>query len=77
MLIARAGRDEPDISRSVEAFVGEARRRGQQVEVVDYPQGAHAFDIDQDTDESRAVIARGVQFVKRHLLAVPAEKDKR
>jgi RNA polymerase sigma factor (sigma-70 family) len=76
MLIAQAGRDEPYISRSVEAFLEESRRRGMPVEVVDYPQGAHAFDIEQDTDESRAVIARGVQFVKQHLLAKPDAKER-
>jgi hypothetical protein len=69
MMIARAGRDLPPINQSVDAFVKEAGRRGWKVEVRDYPEGAHAFDIDQDTDESRAVIAEGVAFVKRHLAA--------
>jgi RNA polymerase sigma factor (sigma-70 family) len=75
MFIARAGKDEPYISRSVDAFLAEAKRRGAAVEVVDYPDGAHAFDIDQDTDESRAVIARGVEFVKKHLLKASSAKD--
>jgi acetyl esterase/lipase len=69
MFVARMGHDEPLISQSVDAFLAEAKRRGEPVEVVDYPQGIHAFDIDQDTNESRDVIARAIAFVKRHLQA--------
>jgi acetyl esterase/lipase len=77
MLIARAGRDEAYISRSVEAFLAGAKERRAPVEVVDYPEGAHAFDIEQDTNESRAVISGAVQFVKRHLLEPSTTGEKR
>ena len=34
---------------------------------MDYRDGGHAFDIEQDTDESRATISAAVTFVKRRL----------
>lgn len=71
MLIARKGRDSPAINASVDAFAAAAMRLGAPVEVVDYPEGIHAFDIDQDTDASRDVIAKAIVFVKKHLITRP------
>ena len=67
MLVARMGRDRPQINTTVDAFVAEAKGRGAPVEVVEYANGIHAFDIDQDTDESRRVVGRAVGFVRQHL----------
>ena len=68
VFIARAGKDFPEINRSVDAFVAEARKQKHPVEVADYPDGVHGFDLVTDTDESRAVVAGAVAFVRRHLL---------
>jgi hypothetical protein len=45
----------------------EAKERGLRVEVVNYAEGVHAFDIDQDTDESRRIITQAIAFAKTHL----------
>jgi len=74
MLVARMGNDDPLINQRVDAFLAEAKRRGEPVEVVQYPQGVHAFDIEQDTEESRDVIAKAVAFVKKHLTAGAEQK---
>jgi hypothetical protein len=71
MFIARMGKDAPDINRSVDAFAAETSRRKLPVEVVNYPDGVHAFDTEADTDESRAVIAKAIAFVKHHLVPSP------
>lgn len=71
MFIARAGKDFPEFNRSVDAFTDEARKRNAPVQVENYPEGVHAFDIVSDTDASRAVIAKAVSFVKDHLLGGP------
>ena len=67
MMIAHAGRNIQLINQSVDAFVKEAALHGWKITVVDYPDGGHAFDIEQDTDESRATISAAVTFVKRRL----------
>jgi pimeloyl-ACP methyl ester carboxylesterase len=71
LFIARAGKDFAEFNRSVDTFTEEARKRRAPVEVENYPNGVHAFDIVSDTDESRAVIAKAVAFVKSHLLSEP------
>jgi 3-oxoadipate enol-lactonase len=67
MFIARAGRDRVELNQSVDAFVQEARRRGHTMEVASYAEGVHAFDVEQDTAQSREIIAQAIAFVKKHL----------
>lgn len=67
MFIARMGQDLPQLNVSVAAFVQEAEQKHFAVAVSDYPAGRHAFDIRDDTEESRQVIAKAVVFVQTHL----------
>jgi acetyl esterase/lipase len=67
MFIARMGKDIAMLNRTVDAFIEQARTDGQPIEVADYPEGVHAFDVDLDTDESREIIARAIAFAKQHL----------
>ncbi len=39
------------------------------MEIAKHPTGPHAFDILEDSDASRAVIRRVVQFLRDHLRA--------
>src|SRR6185436_14730136 len=32
-----------------------------------YPNGVHAFDVEQDTEESRTMITQAITFLKKHL----------
>jgi acetyl esterase/lipase len=68
MLIARMGQDSTNINDSLDAFAAEASKRGLDVRVIKYPQGVHGFDISQDTDESRRIIAQAIGFVKGQLI---------
>jgi acetyl esterase/lipase len=67
MFIARMGKDIPELNWGVDAFVEEARKAGHAVQVAEYGDGVHAFDVEQDTDESRKVIAEAVAFIKDQL----------
>ena len=67
MFIARMGNDDPNIRQSVEAFIQQAKVQAAPLQVVDYPDGVHAFDINQNTDQSREVIRQAIAFVKKHL----------
>lgn len=67
MFIARMGKDFSQVNTSVTAFVREAQEKHFPLELHDYPEGRHAFDIRDDTEESRQMIARAVAFVQKHL----------
>lgn len=69
LFIARAGKDSANINGSIDALAREAKARGLPVEVVNYAEGGHAFDIVQDTDESRRIITQAIAFAKTHLTA--------
>jgi dienelactone hydrolase len=68
LLVVRAGADHPVLNRSIDAFVAEALARNAPLEVINYPEGHHAFDILDDTDESRAIIQRTLAFLRQHLV---------
>lgn len=68
LLIARAGADAtPGVNASIDGFARYAATRGLDVEVVEHPTGPHAFDVLEDSDTSRAVIRRVVDFLRNRL----------
>jgi dienelactone hydrolase len=67
VLVVRAGRDHPDLNRAIDAFVVAALAANLPVELVNHPDGHHAFDTVDDTDESRRVIRRVLAFLGEHL----------
>ena len=70
LLIARAGADAtPGVNASIDRFTRHAASRGLDVEVVEHPTGPHAFDVLEDSDASRAVIRRVVEFLRDRLSA--------
>lgn len=70
LLIARAGADAmPGLNDSIDRFTQSAESLGLRVEIIEHATGPHAFDVMDDSDASRAVIARVVGFLKNHLLA--------
>jgi dienelactone hydrolase len=68
VFVARAGRDAAWINGLAEAFIQEAVRKNVQLELHNYASGLHAFDMRNDTDESRAIITASFTFVRRHLM---------
>lgn len=67
MLIVRAGRDRPVFNDAIDRFVAEAVQQGATVEFVTHPDGQHGFDVLDDDDRSREIVARTLAFMRWHL----------
>jgi acetyl esterase/lipase len=67
LFVARAGRDNPWLNASIDRFVQEALARNAPLELMTHPAGQHGFDILDDDDRSREIIARTLDFLKRRL----------
>lgn len=67
MLLVRAGRDQARFNDSIDRFISEALRRNVPIQVVNYPSGQHSFDTRDDTEESRTIVRRTIEFIRAHL----------
>jgi len=67
MFIAKAGRDQPTLNASIDAFVDQAKTRDVDVRLIEHPEGVHGFDIWNDDDTSREIIRQAVQFMRKYL----------
>jgi acetyl esterase/lipase len=63
-LVVRAGRDNKMLNDRIDAFVAAALAKNSPVTLINYPTGAHGFEIVDDTDETRRVIARSIEWLK-------------
>jgi dienelactone hydrolase len=63
IVLTRVGRERPEIQETVDRFLAADLH----VERIDVPNGRHAFDFFDDTDESRAAVERAVDLVVGHL----------
>lgn len=67
-LLVRAGLDElPGLNESMGRFVQYALTNNQPLSVINHPEGAHAFDLIEHTDSSRAVIRSVVDYLCTNL----------
>lgn len=70
LFIARAGRDEfPGVNASIDSFLRHALRANLPLTLVNYPEGAHAFDLFDDSPTSREIVLRSLRFLQHHLVA--------
>lgn len=67
MFVARAGLDQPMINRSIDTFVQEALAGNAPLDLMNHPAGRHGFDILDDDERSREIIARAVAFAQVHV----------
>ena len=67
LFVARAGRDNPWLNATIDRFVQEALARNAPLELMTHPAGQHGFDILDDDDRSREIIARTLDFLTRRL----------
>jgi acetyl esterase/lipase len=67
LLVAKAGKDRPDINTSIDTFMAEASWRNLNVELLVHEQGQHGFDVRNDNNRSRAIIRRTLEFFQQHL----------
>ena len=66
-LVVRAGRDAKTLNDNIDAFVAAALAKNAPVSLINYPAGNHSFEILNDTDETRRVIAQSIAWVKSRL----------
>ena len=52
---------------AADRFVQEALARNAPIDVLNHPEGRHGFDILDDDDRSREVIARTLEFLRARL----------
>ncbi|MFI9822496.1 alpha/beta fold hydrolase [Streptomyces sp. NPDC052013] len=66
-VLTRVGRESPEIAATVERFLAAAGGREPGVEVIDVPNGHHAFETLDRTDESREAVRRAMRAVLARL----------
>ena len=75
-LVVRAGLDAQGLNMNIENFVQASLVQDTRIELVNYLEGMHAFDILNKTDESKTIIKRTVDFLKKNLTnPVPVAKE--
>jgi hypothetical protein len=69
LFIARAGQDAvPHVNESIDRFLTHALRRNLPVTVVNHHKGRHAFDIEDNSHATRAVVKQVLVFLELQLL---------
>ena len=63
----RAGHDAKLLNDNIDAFVAAALAKNGPVSLINYPAGDHGFEILNNTDETRGVIAQSIGWVKSRL----------
>jgi dienelactone hydrolase len=63
IVLTRVGRERPEIAPTVEPFVAAAGDCGARLDIIDVPNGQHAFDMLDHTDESRKAVERAIDSV--------------
>jgi acetyl esterase/lipase len=66
-LVVRAGRDSTLLNDRIDAFVAAALEKNAPLSVINYPGGAHGFEIVNDTDETRRVIRESIDWLKHRI----------
>jgi dienelactone hydrolase len=64
LVVARAGRDAPELNAAIDRFVARALERAAPLDLLTHPAGRHGFDLFDDDDRSRDIIARAFQIVR-------------
>jgi acetyl esterase/lipase len=67
MFVARAGLDQPMINQAIDMFVQEALAGNAPLDLMNHPAGRHGFDMLDDDERSREIIARAVAFAQVHV----------
>ena len=68
MFVVRAGLDHfSEILGSIDHFTAFAFQQNLALTVRNYPEGHHTFDVDDDTEETRAIIKQTLDFFRAHL----------
>ena len=66
-LIVRAGLDNEGLNETISRFSAQAVATNSPIEMINYPQGQHGFDILDDNARSRQIIARTLAFIRENI----------
>lgn len=66
-LVVRAGLDAQFLNMGIENFMQSLLQQDARVEFINYLEGMHAFDLYNNTEESKTIIKRTVEFLKKNL----------
>lgn len=69
VLVARAGRDRPQVNRGLDSFVSEALKHNLPLDLFNHPTGQHGFDCLDADRRSREIIQGTLTFLEQHLEA--------
>lgn len=70
LFIARAGQDGiPHVNESIDRFLAHAVQRNLPVTFVNHHNGPHAFDIEDDSDATRAIVRQMLAYLQLQLLS--------
>jgi hypothetical protein len=70
LLITRAGRDQfPAMNASIDRFIHQALIENLPITFVNHAEGAHAFDLFDDSRTSRELVRLTLRFLRQHLTA--------
>lgn len=64
LLIARAGKDDPELNETLDRFAAAALRQNVSLNLLNYADGQHGFDILDDTNRSRSIIHQTLAFMR-------------
>jgi len=65
LFLARAGADPcPGLNDAMDRFIAEGLKRGLPLTLVNHPTGPHAFDLMDDSDMTRHVVAQAIEFLR-------------
>jgi|TARA_Y100000310_G_scaffold93800_1_gene91365 dienelactone hydrolase len=66
-LVVRAGQDEmPGLNDSTDRFAASALTNDLPMTLINYPKGTHAFDVSDDSDESRRTVTQILDYLQIH-----------
>ena len=69
LLFVRAGRDQfPGLNAALDNVIARALARNLPLMLVNHAAGGHAFDIDEDSETSRAIVRQVLAFLRFHLV---------
>ena len=67
--VARAALDRPNLNETLDHFTDAALKAGLDLELHNYAEGRHAFDVLDAGPRSKEIIARSIEFVRSRLLS--------
>jgi dienelactone hydrolase len=68
LLIARAGKDRPELNATIDEFVQAVLTSNLPLDLLNHPSGQHAFDTLDNDRRSQAIIAHTIAFLQQHLV---------